>query len=74
MTLCDGEGFDYYGTQFGNECWCGAGTPEDTYLRYGELDESACDVPCAGDPTESCGGNTIMSVYAFGDDGERCPD
>ncbi|CAM9644887.1 unnamed protein product, partial [Hapterophycus canaliculatus] len=51
-------------------CWCGAGTPDETYLLYGELDDSACDVPCAGNSSENCGGSTIMSVYAFGD-GER---
>ncbi|CAN0223621.1 unnamed protein product, partial [Hapterophycus canaliculatus] len=53
------------------QCWCGAGTPEETYLRYGELDDSACDIPCAGDSTENCGGSTIMSVYAFSDGGGK---
>ncbi|CAM9833263.1 unnamed protein product [Scytosiphon promiscuus] len=67
MGLCDGQGFDYYGTQYGVECWCGEGTPEDTYLRYGELDAEACDIPCSGDSSESCGGSTIMSVYAYDD-------
>ncbi|CAN0433359.1 unnamed protein product, partial [Scytosiphon promiscuus] len=48
-------------------CWCGAGTAGETYLRYEELDDTDCNVACAGDPTEFCGGSTIMSVYAFGD-------
>ncbi|CAM9891045.1 unnamed protein product, partial [Scytosiphon promiscuus] len=59
--------YDYYGTQYGRECWCGSGTPEDTYLRYGPaLEESSCNVPCTGDATEMCGGHTIMSVYTSG--------
>ncbi|CAM9453682.1 unnamed protein product [Scytosiphon promiscuus] len=66
--ICEAEAgdYDYYGTQFSRECWCGAGTPADTYLRYGTaLDESSCDMACTGDETEMCGGFTIMSVYSF---------
>ncbi|CAN0031064.1 unnamed protein product [Scytosiphon promiscuus] len=63
MGLC--EGFDYYGTQFGRECWCGSGTPAETYNLYGELTDAECDMECTGDATESCGGHLAASVYAF---------
>ncbi|CAM9721699.1 unnamed protein product, partial [Hapterophycus canaliculatus] len=63
MGLCDG--FDYYGTQFGRECWCGSGTPAETYNLYGELTDADCDTACTGDATENCGGTLTVSVYAF---------
>lgn len=63
---CEGQGFDYYSTQFARECWCGSGAPEDTYNRYEELDEATgCDMPCTGDANESCGGHLAASVYAY---------
>lgn len=65
MASCDGQGFDYYGTQWGRECWCGVGTPEETYELYGQLDDSECDYECTGIATEACGGFFAMSVYAF---------
>lgn len=60
-AACDG--FDYYGTQFERECWCGSGTPAATYELYGQLADSACDDVCTGDSSEACGGAVIMSVY-----------
>eukprot|EP00752_Nemacystus_decipiens_P013406 g11871.t1 len=65
MASCDGQGFDYYGTQYGRECWCGSGTPEETYELYGELDDSECDFECTGVATENCGGFFAMTVYAY---------
>eukprot|EP00903_Cladosiphon_okamuranus_P008193 g7889.t1 len=59
--------YDFYGTQYGRDCWCGNGTPETTYLLYGELDVSECFTPCTGEPTEFCGGTNIMAVYVTQD-------
>lgn len=66
MAACDGQGFDYYGTQWRRECWCGSGTPEETYELYGgPLANSKCNLKCTGSSTERCGGTYTMSVYAF---------
>ncbi|CAM9281127.1 unnamed protein product, partial [Hapterophycus canaliculatus] len=66
--LCDGQGFDYYATQFGRECWCGSGTPAETYNLYGQLTDVGCDMACTGDASEKCGGILKASVYAFDND------
>ena len=57
------EGALYYGTQWGEECWCGY--DEDSYDRLGS---ATCDRPCAGDSTLFCGGTYAMTVYEI--DGE----
>jgi len=53
--------------QFASECWCGSGTPAQTYELYGRLPDSACDSECtgAGPEGEACGGAFKMSVYAY---------
>ncbi|CAN0148389.1 unnamed protein product, partial [Ectocarpus sp. 12 AP-2014] len=48
--------FAYYGTQYGRECWCGNNAD---YVVYGE---ASCDMACAGDATDICGGVNAMSV------------
>ncbi|CAM9901462.1 unnamed protein product [Hapterophycus canaliculatus] len=63
--LCDGQGFDYYATQFGRECWCGSGTPAETYNLYGQLTDVDCDMACTGDASEKCGGILKASVYTY---------
>ncbi|CAM9620839.1 unnamed protein product, partial [Ectocarpus sp. 6 AP-2014] len=51
--------YEYYGTQYSAECWCGDETAG--YDANGASDE--CVMPCAGDVTEICGGPYSMSVY-----------
>ncbi|CAM9721650.1 unnamed protein product, partial [Sphacelaria rigidula] len=55
-------GSTYFGTEFGTECFCGADT--DTPEEAAEA--TNCDVPCAGDATENCGGKNAVSLYEFG--------
>lgn len=52
----------YYGTQWGEECWCGAEGTE-----YDALGSATCDRPCSGDPTKYCGGTYAMTVYNVGE-------
>eukprot|EP00903_Cladosiphon_okamuranus_P016219 g14966.t1 len=57
---CDGHAF--FGTQYGDECWCG---DDDTdHLKHGESE--ACDFKCPGDATQNCGGRWAMNVYQYG--------
>lgn len=59
MHYCDERGNSMAATQNGNECWCGE--PADS-LNY--VDKSACNIPCAGEPGEMCGGKDKLSVYS----------
>lgn len=51
------SGFDYFGTQYGRECYCGKDAPTVS------VSESKCSVPCAGSDTELCGGGMLLNVW-----------
>ncbi len=55
---CRAEGFSYAGTQYGSQCFCG-----NSYGRYGQLPAGRCNVPCAGNRGEECGGAWANSLY-----------
>ncbi|CAB1106277.1 unnamed protein product [Ectocarpus sp. CCAP 1310/34] len=59
--------YAYYGTQYGEECWCGNS-------GYDTLGESTdCSFGCSGDAGETCGGFNAMSVYSTGSDPVETP-
>ena len=54
-SLCDG--YEFFGVQNGGTgCFCGA-----TYGRYGP--SAACNMSCAGNLSEICGGAGVNSIY-----------
>ena len=59
FSLCYQQGFKFAGLQDGSQCFCG-----DAYGRYGSA-VGACNTPCAGDPSQSCGGTNANHVYEF---------
>jgi len=58
IAYCSSQGYYYAGTQWGSECWCGAG--DSAYDTYGP---GTCDYPCSGDDSQTCGGDYSMNVY-----------
>ena len=56
---CAARGFQYSGTQYGAQCYCG-----NTYGKYGPANN--CDMPCSGNPNEICGGNWANSISRVG--------
>ncbi|CAN0104949.1 unnamed protein product [Scytosiphon promiscuus] len=60
-TYCEGD--DFFGLQYGVECWCGSDDDVDNLFRHGT---GTCNYPCAGDGKKSCGGEYAMSLYQFG--------
>ncbi|CAN0284465.1 unnamed protein product [Ectocarpus sp. 12 AP-2014] len=49
------------------ECWCG------NNAAYNINGPGDCDFPCAGDASETCGGNFAMSVYSTASDPTETP-
>ena len=49
------QGYNYAGSQYANECYCG-----NEYGKHGPADN--CDSPCPGDSSEMCGGGYALSV------------
>ena len=58
LAICREQGFRWAGLEYGSECYCGRQEP-----ALGRLPEAKCDVACAGDETEKCGGALALSVY-----------
>lgn len=55
-SFCSSE--QYFGTEFGTECYCG------DKINIGSTQVSdGCDTPCMGDKTQVCGGVQHLTVY-----------
>lgn len=61
-VACRKSNYAYFGTENGQECWCG------NYLNTASPTPSSaqsCASPCLGDPTELCGSPSFLTVYYF---------
>jgi hypothetical protein len=60
-AYCSGLGHPLFGLEYSSECYCG------TYFVYNSTtaNEHDCTMPCVGDSTETCGGPSLLSVYAW---------
>ncbi|KAK4207615.1 WSC domain-containing protein [Rhypophila decipiens] len=56
------EGYDYFGTQYSRECYCGTSAPAQA------APASECSMPCAGNADELCGAGMRLNVYKFDED------
>ncbi|KAF2220841.1 hypothetical protein BDZ85DRAFT_202453 [Elsinoe ampelina] len=55
------KGFQYMGLEYGKQCFCGNSLPSDrvpSSTTYGQ-----CNMPCAGNSTQICGGGSQLSLY-----------
>ena len=59
VQACYRAGYQYAGTQHSTECWCG-----NSYGIHG-VDHNGCNMPCAGNAVEICGGPYRNSVYTY---------
>ncbi|KAI4597013.1 hypothetical protein KJ359_004924 [Pestalotiopsis sp. 9143b] len=57
VAECKGNGFRYAGLAWYGNCYCGQTV--DTAM----LDAGQCSLPCDGNKTEVCGGDTAVNVY-----------
>lgn len=61
IKSCAASGYTLAGTQFGKECWCG--NTLNTTGGAGKSTSDGCDMPCAGDASQVCGGNYHINVF-----------
>jgi hypothetical protein len=62
VSECGARGFAYAGTQYGSHCFCGQ--------RYGASGPAPnCDMACAGNAAQKCGGMWANSVYELASGG-----
>lgn len=62
IAACAQGGYTLAGTEFGDQCWC------DTTLHNGggpaPDGNTGCNMPCAGNASEVCGGTDRLSIYS----------
>lgn len=68
-TFCKHGGYPFYGLEWSLMCLCGGeGTDQNLFLedlKDFKLDErlNACDMPCSGNVTETCGGENTAEIW-----------
>ena len=60
---CSNLGYHFYGLKNGNECHCGRNPNFHGKFTGVQVNNNACDVPCAGDARRRCGGESTLSLY-----------
>ncbi|KAM0476202.1 hypothetical protein ACHAPX_006619 [Trichoderma viride] len=64
QSVCKGLGFTLAGLEFADECYCGNSLANgNTIAPDGN---TGCNMACAGNAAESCGGSNRLDVYSFG--------
>ncbi|KAI1006243.1 hypothetical protein K3495_g1978 [Podosphaera aphanis] len=59
ITSCHTAGYAVAGTEFGNHCFC-----TNSLSSFQDLPASACNMTCAGNSAQICGGSRALSVYS----------
>ncbi|KAK5999297.1 hypothetical protein QM012_005622 [Aureobasidium pullulans] len=57
-TFC--SGYAYFGVEYGAECYCGSSLYANSIRQS---DETGCNMPCAANASEVCGGSNFLNVY-----------
>lgn len=63
LFACKGGGFSFAGVEFGQECYCGVVLGNGTL----PLSSTSCNMPCAGNSSETCGGRSTLNLYVAKD-------
>jgi len=58
--LAHDPSYTLFGTQWGEECYCGTSLTQGSFPTWPE----DCDAACKGDPLEKCGGSLRLSLYS----------
>ena len=63
-AACDG--YDYFGTEYSGECYCGNTINTGSALVAGSTPaQTLCDMTCSGNASEYCGGPSRLNMYQF---------
>jgi len=60
LNYCQGQGYQYAGIEYSQECFCGNGF---TYGASLSQPASQCNMKCGGDSNSICGGPDSISLY-----------
>jgi WSC domain len=66
-TSC--QGYKLFGTEYGQECYCGNGILSSATQKP----DSDCNMACTGNSSEYCGNGNRLSLYFLNDTGSAIP-
>lgn len=58
---CGGSGYQFFGTEYGTECWCGNVFTAGATTRP----TTECSMTCPGNVNQRCGNGDRLSVYTL---------
>ncbi|KAI1853724.1 hypothetical protein JX266_001708 [Neoarthrinium moseri] len=58
-AYCQAKNYAFAGMEYAGECYCGNIPPPKTLAA----DEKSCNMPCKGNPSQTCGGSSRISVW-----------
>lgn len=59
------QGYKYFGSEFGGECYCGNTLGAGSALVEGDRTVNGCNMICNGNQSEYCGGGNRLEMYVF---------
>jgi hypothetical protein len=63
------QGYSLFGTEYGQECYCGNGILESATQKP----DSDCSMVCTGNNSEYCGNGNRLSLYFLNNTGASIP-
>jgi hypothetical protein len=60
QAFCLSKNMPLAGLEYGQECYCGV-----ALQSYSAIGFDGCNMPCAGDATQTCGGGSRISLYNY---------
>ncbi|RVD89540.1 uncharacterized protein DFL_000543 [Arthrobotrys flagrans] len=60
-NICSSRGYTYYGVEYSRECYCDNSLNTASFQVLSE----ECDMTCAGDSSQKCGGRDRINIYTF---------
>jgi hypothetical protein len=61
LDYCEDKGYSFAGLEYGRECYCGNAVDKSRLPVKGILGK--CEMPCAGNKEQVCGGPGALSLY-----------
>ncbi|KAJ7173130.1 glyoxal oxidase N-terminus-domain-containing protein [Mycena crocata] len=73
VATCNSKGFRMAGAEYANECYCGDFFADQSTGGGSAAPVGECAMPCAGEPSQQCGGGNRLSLYSAASNGPTLP-
>ncbi|KAI9506394.1 hypothetical protein BX070DRAFT_219863 [Coemansia spiralis] len=71
-SFCETSNFQYFGVEYGSQCFCGNSVAADRIPNTSSNVIGNCRMPCNGNSAEFCGGALALDLYKRCEAGQKC--